>query len=135
MFVERNRFIYTLLIITTVFLGLASRKFAAVLPKFIADYSGDTLWALMVYFGFGWLFNKSRIFLIAILTLSFSYAIEISQLYSASWLDSIRATRLGGLILGFGFLWSDLICYTVGVILGVLLEKFFLLKASFKKTK
>ena len=49
--------------------------------------------------------------------------IEISQLYHAPWIDSIRATTLGGLILGFGFLWSDLICYTVGIVIGAIIDK------------
>ncbi|MGC1718192.1 MAG: hypothetical protein WA746_04335 [Isosphaeraceae bacterium] len=31
-------------------------------------------------------------------------------------------TTMGGLILGFGFLWSDLACYSLGVGLGVLVE-------------
>ncbi len=54
--------------------------------------------------------------------MAFSVAIELSQLYHASWIDSIRQTTLGGLILGFGFLWSDLACYAVGVVLGVLVD-------------
>ena len=54
--------------------------------------------------------------------MAFSVAIEISQLYHAPWIDSIRRTTLGGLILGFGFLWSDLACYAVGVGLGVIIE-------------
>src|ERR1017187_341105 len=41
---------------------------------------------------------------IAILAMSFSVAVEISQLYHAPWIDSIRHTNLGGLVLGFGFL-------------------------------
>ncbi|MGC1717640.1 MAG: DUF2809 domain-containing protein [Isosphaeraceae bacterium] len=43
-------------------------------------------------------------------------------MYHAPWIDSIRQTTLGGLILGFGFLWSDLACYAVGVVLGVLVD-------------
>ena len=38
------------------------------------------------------------------------------------WIDSIRHTTLGGLVLGFGFLWSDLACYAAGVGLGVTIE-------------
>ena len=34
--------------------------------------------------------------------------VEESQLYHASWIDSIRGTTLGALVLGHGFLWSDL---------------------------
>ena len=60
---------------------------------------------------------------VAFLAMAFSIAIELSQLYHAPWIDSIRQTTLGGLILGFGFLWSDLACYAVGVGLGVLLER------------
>ena len=51
--------------------------------------------------------------------------IEISQLYQAEWINNIRHTTLGGLILGQGFLWSDMVAYTVGVIIGALFEKVF----------
>jgi len=61
---------------------------------------------------------------IGILALGFSFAIEFSQLYHALWIDQVRHTALGGLILGFGFLWSDLICYIIGIILGIGIEKY-----------
>ncbi|WP_373330910.1 ribosomal maturation YjgA family protein [Salmonirosea aquatica] len=54
------------------------------------------------------------------------YCIELSQLYQADWINTLRSTRLGGLVLGFGFLWSDLVCYFVGTLLGVGLEYVFL---------
>ena len=60
-----------------------------------------------------------------VLALVFSYLIEISQLYHAPWIDAIRATALGGLVLGFGFLWSDILCYTVGVLLGIIVDGLF----------
>lgn len=40
---SRDRFVYAILIISVVLLGLASRKFSEYLPKWLADYSGDTL--------------------------------------------------------------------------------------------
>jgi hypothetical protein len=46
--------------------------------------------------------------------MAISVVVELSQLYHAPWIDSIRATRLGALVLGSGFLWSDLACYAVG---------------------
>ena len=64
--------------------------------------------------------------------MSFSVAIELGQLYHAPWIDSIRQTTLGGLILGFGFLWSDLACYAVGVGLGVMID---VATTALKKTK
>ena len=54
------------------------------------------------------------------------YLIEILQLYKADWIQAIRHTRLGGLILGFDFVWSDIVCYTVGVLIGAFLEKLML---------
>ena len=49
----------------------------------------------------------------------------MSQLYHAEWIDNIRATTLGGLVLGYGFLWSDLVAYTIGVGVGFLLSLFY----------
>ena len=40
---------------------------------------------------------------LAFISLLFCYGIEMSQLYHAQWIDSIRATTLGGLVLGYGF--------------------------------
>jgi len=48
--------------------------------------------------------------------------VECSQLYRAEWIDGLRATRLGGLVLGRGWVATDLICYAVGVGMGVVGE-------------
>ena len=102
--------------------GLASRRYAALLPEFLAEYAGDTLWAVMAFLGFGFIFRRWSILRVSATALLFSYAVEISQLYHAPWIDTVRHTWLGGLILGFGFLWSDILCYTVGVMLGAAVE-------------
>jgi len=124
--VHRNRIIYFFLIFTVILAGLASRNFQDQLPSFIAEYSGDTLWALMVFFIAGFIFSTYSTPRIALIALIFSFAIEFSQLYQAQWINSIRQIRIGGLILGYGFLWSDLICYTAGILIGIALEKLFL---------
>jgi hypothetical protein len=49
-------------------------------------------------------------------------AVEISQRYHVPWLDALRASRLGALVLGQGFLWSDIVCYAVGVTLAAVLD-------------
>lgn len=120
---ERNRIIYFILIAAAMILGISSRKLGSYLPGFLRDYAGDTLWAFMVFWGIGFLFAKISTGRAMIAALLFSYTIEFSQLYQAQWIDSLRHTTLGGLVLGFGFLWSDLICYTVGVLAGGLIEK------------
>ncbi|QWH37803.1 DUF2809 domain-containing protein [Bacillus mycoides] len=119
---KRNRLLYALFTIVVVILGLISRKFAFALPDLLNDYLGDALWALMIFTGFGFLFSKIETKKLAFISLIFCYGIEISQLYHAEWIDSIRATTLGGLVLGYGFLWSDLVAYTIGVGVGMLGE-------------
>ncbi|CAH2463889.1 DUF2809 domain-containing protein [Bacillus mycoides] len=119
---KRNRLLYALFTIVVVILGLISRKFAFALPDLLNDYLGDALWALMIFTGFGFLFSKIETKKLAFISLIFCYGIEISQLYHETWIDSIRATTLGGLVLGYGFLWSDLVAYTIGVGVGMLGE-------------
>lgn len=115
---KRNRGIYFILILVTMVLGISSRKFGAYLPEFLSTYAGDTLWALMVFWGFGFLSARTSTVKIMLAALAFSYMIEFSQLYQADWINNLRHTTLGGLVLGFGFLWSDLVCYTVGILAG-----------------
>lgn len=119
---KRCRLLYLILTIIVMILGLLSRKISG-LPKIIELYSGDILWALMVFLIIAFIFNKKSTIFIISWAIIFSYSIEISQLYHAPWIDAIRNTTLGGLILGFGFLWSDLICYTIGIIIGIIIEK------------
>lgn len=118
---KRNRVLYLILVIIVMILGLLSRKVQD-LPQIISAYSGDILWALMVFLLIAFILNKKSTLFIISLAIIFSYAVEISQLYHAQWIDAIRGTTLGGLVLGFGFLWSDLVCYTVGIIIGAIID-------------
>lgn len=118
---KRNRVLYSLLTLVVILLGLASRHYFNGFP-FVRAYIGDGLWALMVFFGFALVFNRWSVWSVALAALLFSVGIELSQLYHAPWIDSLRSTRLGGLVLGFGFVWSDLVCYSMGIALGVLLD-------------
>lgn len=119
---RRTPFLWIGLITLSAMLGIGSRRFGRWLPSFVAAYAGDTLWALVAFLGIGLILPRDSTWRVAALAMSFSVMIEISQLYHAPWIDSIRGTTLGGLILGFGFLRSDLICYTVGVGLGASIE-------------
>lgn len=120
---RRNPLVQIVLMATVIVLGLGSRRYSQYLPGFVAAYAGDTLWALAAFLGFGLVLPRASTSRIALLALTFSVLIEISQLYHAPGIDSIRHTTLGGLILGFDFVWSDLVCYAVGVGLGVVFER------------
>lgn len=59
---------------------------------------------------------------LAACALAIAYAVECSQLYRAPWIDAVRSTTAGALLLGQSFLWSDLVSYAVGVIFATLLD-------------
>jgi len=118
----RSRITYLMILILVVILGLSSRRYARLLPSFLADYAGDTLWALAAFIGIGLLFPSWTTLRLCVTALLFAFSIEVSQLYHAAWIDQIRNTKIGGLILGYGFLWSDLLCYGVGIGIGCILE-------------
>jgi hypothetical protein len=101
--------------VATIALGLASRRWAAELPPFVAAYAGDTLWAVMIFWLAALVRPAASTARLATAALLICAAVELSQLYHAPWIDGIRATRLGGLILGYGFLPGDLACYMTGV--------------------
>jgi len=119
--VNRNRVKYFIYIIITIIVGLFSRT--SYIPDFILPYLGDTLYTLMFFFIFGFLFPKMSSLKVALISIFTCYAIELSQLCQAPWFNQIRSYRLGGLIFGFGFLWTDIISYTIGGILGFAIEK------------
>lgn len=119
---QRRSIARVLLIGLVCLLGLGSRRFSAYLPAVIATYAGDTLWALAAFFALGMVFNRASTWVVGAIALAFSVCIELSQLYHAPWIDSIRHIKVGGLILGYDFVWSDLACYAVGVGVGVLIE-------------
>ncbi|MBU3090928.1 DUF2809 domain-containing protein [Clostridium sp. CF011] len=119
---KRNRLLYSVMIIIVIILGLCSRKMANAIPSILNIYLGDALWALMIFIAFGFIFREMKTKIIALIGISFCYLIEMSQLYHANWIDNIRKTTLGGLVLGYVFSWSDLIGYAIGILVGVIFE-------------
>lgn len=120
---RRSRPLYLALTAVSVALGLASRRFRDALPAFVGAYAGDALWAAMVYFLAAAVWPRASIRRLATGAGVFALAIELSQLYHAPWIDGVRATRPGGLVLGFGFLWSDLACYAAGILLAAAVDR------------
>lgn len=114
---KKTRFTYLIIIVSVIILGIVSRKMDGV-PLFF----GDTLYAVMVYFGMRLLFIKESLKKALALALIFCFCIEFLQLYGAEWMLAIRRTTLGHYALGQGFLWSDLFFYTLGVTIAFLMD-------------
>ena len=117
-----KRVLYGLCCLLTIGVGILWRSKTLGIPLFAAKYGGDALWALMVFLGMGVIWPVMPTRHRALLALLFSFAIEFSQIYHAPWIDALRATRLGALVLGSVFAWPDLAAYAVGIACGLCAE-------------
>jgi hypothetical protein len=111
------RWWYAIAATVTIGCGLASRQWPAI-PAWV----GDLLWATMVFFivsaAAPGMPRAGR----ALLTIAVSFLVEFCQLYRAGWIDRIRDTTPGHLVLGQGFAWLDLVAYVAGVLVAVLVD-------------
>ncbi|MHC1684308.1 MAG: DUF2809 domain-containing protein [Clostridiaceae bacterium] len=120
--IKHIRIAYLILVFLVMTLGLLSRKFSDTIPDIIDLFLGDCLWSLMIYFMARTIFINSSIKKTALISILFCFSIEFSQLYHADWINYIRRTTLGGLVLGYGFLWSDLVWYLLGITFGIIIN-------------
>lgn len=113
----RARISYALLTCATVLLGLLSRSRAAGPLRTLPAWAevGDALYGSMACFGLGVLAPRLRLRSRAVLALAWCWGIELSQAVHLPWLEHLRRTRLGGLVLGRGFVPWDLLAYVLGV--------------------
>jgi hypothetical protein len=97
-------------IIVLIPIGLCSRQIS-----WIPEETGDALWAMMVFCIWRIILVKQELRLIAIVSLTHSFLVEFSQLIRWPWLVSFRNTFIGHMMLGQGFLWTDLLAYAIGI--------------------
>jgi len=102
--------------------GMGSRRLSG-FPSWVTLYAGDVAWGALFFA----LFCAARptlsttsAWLSAVIT---TELIEFSQLYHAPWLDALRGTNVGGLLLGHLFLWSDVLCVALGATLAAGAER------------
>jgi hypothetical protein len=131
---RRHTRIYLLIMVVITAFGLPARTIQDQLPTWYVQYFGDYLWAMLLFFVFALTLRNMNTFKVAIATLLFTYMIEISQLFHPQWLEYLRSIKLFALVLGYSFLWSDIVAYTLGIFTGALIERFLLRYASFHQT-
>lgn len=95
--------------------GLLIRKYQYLFPLYINLYLGDFLWAIALYLSISIVLPNQNIITKILLALAISYSIELSQLWHTPWLEQMRSYTLVRLITGVGFLWSDIVAYSLGI--------------------
>ena len=90
--------------------------------RIIRPYMGDFLVVILLYCFIRTFFNVS-IFNTALGVLLFAYSIETLQFFELIKMLDLQQSMLAKLILGNFFEWIDLIAYTLGITLVLILEK------------
>jgi len=96
--------------------GLLSRRWP--LPGPLAEYTGDALWATAARLLGACLWPRARGATLTAFAFALAAAVECSQLLHTNWLDELRATTPGHLLLGQGLHWPDFVAYAAGALLG-----------------
>jgi len=109
-------FLFLLLFITEVIIAVF------VHDSFIRPYVGDFLVVILIYcFVKAWIDAPVKTTAVAVLL--FAYTIEVLQYCSLVKYLGLEHSRLANIIIGNSFAWSDMIAYTLGILLVVLLER------------
>jgi hypothetical protein len=111
----RNRRWLLGIILAVIALGLASRKYSDFLPEVLGNYPGDALWAVTAYLAIAFVAPGLSVWKLAGIALAGSFLVEFAQLIQVPWINAVRATRVGHLLLGQGFDAVDLVALTLGV--------------------
>ena len=109
-------------IILIIPVGLFARHLRDAYPGPLTAYNGDTLWPMLFYMLFAIAVPAARAGALAVLALGTTVTIEFLKLYHAPWIEAIRSTRIGVLLLGNTFLISHLICLVAGTTIAFLID-------------
>jgi Protein of unknown function (DUF2809) len=106
--------------------GLALRGFGfgLGLSPFFVKYGGSMLWAAMVFFLVAIAASSRARWSVALISASIAICVELFRLVHAPWLDAFRLTTAGALLLGRIFSPWNMLAYGVGIIFGMLLDRF-----------
>nr|WP_294939020.1 DUF2809 domain-containing protein [uncultured Flavobacterium sp.] len=90
--------------------------------NFVRPYLGDVLVVILIYC-FVKSFLKVPVITAAASVLLFAFAIEFLQYLNIVELLGWQQSRLASTVVGRSFSWADILCYLVGCILIVAIEK------------
>jgi hypothetical protein len=89
--------------------------------KIIRPYGGDFLVVILLYCFVKAFFNIS-VFYAAFSVLLFSYLVEFSQYFHLVELLRLQQSKLAKTIIGHSFGWIDLLAYTLGIFVVLIVE-------------
>ena len=121
---HKNYFIYTLtLFLVEVFIGLYMHD------AVIRPYGGDFLVVILLYCLVK-SFTGLSVWTATIGVLVFSYLVETLQYFHIVNLLGLEKSKFACIIIGTSFAWSDLLAYTLGVLVVLIVERTFWKKSQ-----
>lgn len=119
---NKNYFGLTMLIfITEVLIALFVRD------RFVRPYLGDVLVVILLYC-FIRSFLHSSVFLPAIAVLIFSFVVEFLQHINIVERLGLGKSKIARIVIGSSFSWFDILSYTAGIAIVLVVEKYWLKK-------
>ncbi|MEZ4955241.1 MAG: DUF2809 domain-containing protein [Saprospiraceae bacterium] len=115
---NKNYFLATLLLFL-IEVGIA----LFVKDRFIRPYFGDFLVVILLYCFLKSFWNETPL-KAGVYVLVFAFAIEIGQYFQLVKLIGLNHSELARTVIGTGFDWGDLVAYTLGILLVLILEKY-----------
>lgn len=121
----RTSLIRAALALAVIACGLSLRwyGFPLGLPAFVVKYGGSLLWATMVFLLVGVVLPRLTRTQIAIIAMTIAALVEFSRLVHTPWLDAFRLSTAGALLLGRIFSLWNLAAYSVGILLGICIDR------------
>lgn len=118
--IARVRLATVVLILTTIAIGLGCKQYSGPGHAFVNNWGPASVCyeVLFVLVGFLVFPRRAMIAKIAICVCLLTCLVEISQLFHIQWLDELRKTFFGRMLLGTSFSWWDFPAYPVGAWVG-----------------
>jgi len=111
------RFIPFTVLAVLVVAGYWLRFYAPINPDW-RDYSGGVIYVVFWILAYAFLKPTAPALPVSLAVLFITCCLEFLQLWHPAWLEAIRRTLPGRLILGTTFEWSDFPPYFVGALVG-----------------
>jgi hypothetical protein len=105
--------------------GLALRGFGLQLglPGPVVKYGGSLLWGAMVYFLVAIRASGRSRTALALTALAIAVCVELVRLVHTPWLDALRLTTAGALLLGRIFSVWNMVAYAAGILCALGLDR------------
>lgn len=124
---NKNYFLVTILVfISEVFIALF------IDDSFVRPYLGDVLVVILIYC-FLKSFLKLPVLLVTLFVLLFAFTIELLQYINLVEKLGLEKSKVARTVIGTSFAWEDLLCYVVGIVVVIVIEKY--TQQSKKKNK